>query len=339
MTSSLSHRLNHTATQLLAPGKGLLAADEKPATLHGRFEMRGIPQTEEKRREYRELLFGTAGIKQGISGVIFNEETLRQAGKDGILFLNLLRVRNILVGVKVDKGTVPLPNFPGEKVTEGLDGLGARLKEYNGCGAVFTKWRGTFTVGKDTPSAPCIEANAYLFSQFVALSQEVGLVPVVEPEVLLDGAYGMQECERAVGRALQGVFASLKRFRVDLSGMLLKTNMVLPGKDSEEKVQPELVALSTVRVLKAVVPKEVAGIFFLSGGQTTDEAARNLAAIVRLGREKQASWPLSFSYSRALQDPVMDAWAGKQENAAKAQEIFARRVAETAAAARGEYKG
>lgn len=331
--------LHTIAKQLVASGKGILAADESHKTIHSRFEKRGIPQTEEMRRAYRELLFSTRGIEQGLSGIIFHEEVLRQTSRDSILFTNLVRPRGISVGVKVDKGTVTLPNFKDEKVTEGLDGLKARLEQYKWLGAVFTKWRGVFTVGKELPSLPCIEANAYLFSQFAALSQDAGLVPIVEPEVLMDGAHSLKECESATGRALQGVFASLKKYRIDLSSMLLKVNMVLPGKEIKERPAPESVALSTVRVLKAVVPKEVAGIFSLSGGQTPKEATANLNAIVRLGRKEKAPWPLSFSFARALQDDAMTAWAGKSENVAKAQDVFAQRVSETAAAARSEYTG
>ncbi len=331
--------LNDIAKQLAAPGKGILAADESQKTIHSRFEKRGIPQTTEARRAYRELLFSTQGIEQGISGVILHDETIQQAESTGILFPNLLRARKILVGIKVDKGTVPLANFPDEKVTEGLDGLTARLREYRSLGAVFTKWRGVFTVGKELPSLQCIEANAYLFAQFAALSQEAGLVPIVEPEVLLDGTHDMKACEYATGRVLQTICVSLKKYRVDLFGMLLKASMVLPGKASGEKAAPELVALSTIRVLKAVVPKEVAGIVFLSGGQTPKEATANLCVIVRIGQKEKAPWPLSFSFSRALQDPVMDAWAGKAENVKTAQEVFAQRVSETAAAARGECAG
>ena len=328
--------LQQIAKQLVASGKGILAADESHKNIQSRFEKREIPQTEEARRAYRELLFSARGIEQGISGVILHDETIRQAERAGILFPNMLRARQILVGIKVDKGTVPLPNFPEEKVTEGLDGLAARLEEYRGLGAVFTKWRGVFTVGKELPSLPCIEANAYLFAEFAAASQEAGLVPLVEPEVLLDGTHDMKACEYATGRALQAVFSALKKYRVNLSEMLLKASMVLPGKSSGEKAAPELVALSTVRALKAVVPQEVAGIVFLSGGQTPEGATANLSAIVRLGVKEKAPWPLSFSFSRALQDPVMDAWAGKEENWEKAQSIFQKRVAETARACEGK---
>lgn len=330
--------LNHVAKQLVAQGKGLIAADERHKTLHVRFETRGIPQTEEMRRAYRELLFSVRGIEKRLSGVILHEETLRQTDATGILFPNLLRVRGIAVGVKVDKGTVPLPNFTGEKVTEGLDGLKQRLEEYKGLGAVFTKWRAVFSVGKETPSVPCIEGNALGLALFAALSQEAGLVPIPEPEVLMDGDHDMQSCERATGRVLQTVFAAFTKYRVDLSGLLLKVNMVLPGKEAKKRPAPELVALSTVRVLKAAVPKEVPGIFFLSGGQTPREATQNLNAIVLAGRKTKAPWELSFSFARALQDDAMDAWAGKEENVKKAQEIFAKRVEETAAAARGELE-
>lgn len=334
-----SNILQQIAKQLVTPGKGILAADESQKTLHDRFEKRGIPQTEEKRREYRELLFSTRGIEEGLSGVILHEETLRQSGKDGILFPNALRVRRIAVGIKVDKGTVPLPNFPEEKVTEGLDGLAARLLEYSGMGANFTKWRAVFMVSKKLPSQLCIAANAHRLAHYAALSQKTGLVPILEPEVLLDGEHSMDDCEHATGRVLREVFLTLKEYRVLLGGLLLKASMVLPGKSSGEKTAPELVALSTVRVLKAAVPREVAGIVFLSGGQEPEEATRNLNAIVTLGRTKKAPWPLSFSFSRALQDPVMDVWAGKEENVTKAQSVFQKRMAETAAAARGESIG
>lgn len=328
--------LHTIAKQLVVPGKGILAADENHKTIHSRFEKRGIPQTEEMRRAYRELLFGTRNIERSLSGIILHDETIRLADTSGILFSNLLRARGIAVGIKVDKGTVALPNFTDEKVTEGLDGLKERLKEYKWLGAVFTKWRGVFTVGKELPSLPCIEANAYLFAQFAATSQEAGLVPLVEPEVLMNGAHSLKECESTTGRVLQGVFTSLKKYRIDLSSMLLKANMVLPGTEIQERPAPESIALSTIRVLKAVVPKEVAGIVFLSGGQTPEEATGNLRAIVFAGRKEKAPWPLSFSFARALQDDTMTEWAGKSENIAKAQDVFSRRISETAAAARGE---
>lgn len=334
-TNSTLHTI---AKQLVASGKGLLAADESHTTIHSRFEKRGIPQTEEMRRAYREMLFSTRGIEHGISGIIFHEETLRQASKEGILFPNLVLGRDISVGVKVDRGTAPLPNFPGEKITEGLDGLAQRLLMYKELGAVFTKWRAVFTIGEKTPSAACMEVNAYVLAHYAALSQEAGLVPIPEPEVLMDGGHDMQACERATGRILQKVFAALTMYGVNLSSMLLKVHMVLSGKEVKKRSMPELVALSTIRMLKAVVPKKVAGIVFLSGGQTSQEAIDNLDAIVRLGRKEKAPWPLSFSFARALQDDAMTAWAGKSENIAKAQEVFARRVSETAAAARGEYR-
>jgi len=336
MKNNTTTLLQQIAEQLVTPGKGILAADESEKTICGRFGKRGIPCTEDTRRAYRELLFCARGIGQGISGVILHDETIQQTERTGILFPDLLHARQILTGIKVDKGTVPLPNFPEEKITEGLDGLAARLLEYRGMGAVFTKWRGVFTVGKELPSLPCIEGNAYLFAEFAAASQEAGLVPIVEPEVLLLGAHDMKACEYATGRVLQMVFSSLKKYRVNLSEMLLKTSMVLPGDTSGEKSAPELVALSTIRVLKAVVPKEVAGIVFLSGGQTPEGATANLNAIIRLGVKEKAPWPLSFSFSRALQDPVIDAWAGKEENIAKAQKIFGGRVAETARACGGK---
>ncbi|MEK7208276.1 MAG: class I fructose-bisphosphate aldolase [Patescibacteria group bacterium] len=328
--------LQDIAQKLAAQGTGILAADESIGTLHKRFEKRGIPQAEEMHRKWRELLFVTPGIERGLSGVILFDETIRQAGSDGILLRNTLLAKGIMFGIKVDKGAVGLTNFPDEKVTEGLDGLGVRLAEYAALGATFTKWRGVFTVGKGLPTPECIEANACIFSQFAALSQDALLVPIVEPEVLLGGTHDMQACEVALGRVLQTVFASLKKYRVNLSSLLLKTSMALPGKGLKEKAAPELVALSTVRVLKAVVPREVAGVVFLSGGQTPEEATKNLNATVLAGRKAKVPWPLTFSFSRALQDPVMDAWLGKDENVRAAQVIFQKRVEETARASEGK---
>lgn len=328
--------LQHVAKQLLARGKGILAADESPSTNKKRFDKYGIPDTPEMRRKWRELLFTTPDIEDGLSGVILFDETIRQSTSEGVPFAKFLSGRGIIPGIKVDQKTEPLAEASEEEVTKGLPGLSERLSEYAKMGAMFTKWRAVIRIGNGLPTSTCIDENARRIAAYALASQEAGLVPIAEPEVLLDGAHSFMRCEEVIKQTLTAVFAHLKQASVALNGLLLKTSMVLPGKDSGERVTPRQVAEATVRVLMNAVPKEVAGIVFLSGGQTPEEATERLNEIAKEGKVKGAPWPLTFSYSRALQDTVMAAWIGKDENRTRAQEIFKKRVAETARASKGK---
>ncbi len=324
------------------PGKGILAADESNGTADKRLAARGIPQNEEMRRKWRELLFTAPGIETGLSGVILYDETIRQKSSDGIPFPEALMKRGIVPGIKVDKGTVELQNFPEEKITEGLDGLSKRLAEYVSMGAQFTKWRAVIKIGQGIPTQECIDANVYVLAQYAALAQNAGLVPIVEPEVLLDGTHTLPQSEAALAQTLASVFAALKKYRVHLPGTILKSSMALPGKESGVKAGPREIAEATLRALKKSVPQELPGIVFLSGGQSPREATENLNEIVKMGstNSPQAGgypWRITFSYARGLQEPAMDAWAGQDTNKIKAQEIFAARVRETALASEGKY--
>ncbi len=332
--------LEEIAAKLLVPGKGILAADESTGTINQRLASRGIPQDEEMRRRWRELLITSPGVGAGLSGIILYDETVRQKSSDGTPFPELLSKLGIIPGIKVDKGLVDLQNFPGEKVTEGLDGLGARLAEYFAMGMRFTKWRAVIKIWNGStglpqvPTQECIDMNAYILARYAGLSQEAGLVPIVEPEVLIDGNHTLAQSEAALAQTLNSVFAALKKYRVHLPGTILKSSMALPGKESGIKATPREVAEATLRALSASVPPELPGVVFLSGGQTPLEATENLNAMVQAGNYPKR---LTFSYSRALQGPAMEAWAGKDENKTKAQEIFATRVKETALASEGKY--
>ncbi|MDO8664227.1 MAG: class I fructose-bisphosphate aldolase [Candidatus Liptonbacteria bacterium] len=329
-----TNSLEKIAARLLASGKGILAADESTGTANKRFAALGIPQDEETRRNWRELLVTSPGVETGLSGIILYDETVRQKVSDGTPFPEFLSKLGIIPGIKVDRGTVDLENFPGEKVTEGLDGLAARLAEYFQMGARFTKWRAVIKIGAGIPTQECIDMNACILARYAALSQEAGLVPIVEPEVLIDGNHTLAQSETALTQTLTSVFTALKKYRVHLPGAILKSSMALPGKESGIKATPQEIAEATIRAFKASVPQELSGVVFLSGGQTPLEATENLNEMVKAG-----SYPkrLTFSYSRALQAPAMEAWTGKSENKAKAQEIFATRVKETALASEGKY--
>lgn len=329
-----AQELERVARALTAPGKGILAADESTATISKRFESIRVESTEETRRSYREMFFTALGIEQYLSGVILFDETLRQQAEDGTAFPALLAGRGILPGIKVDRGTVPLSGRPGEKVTEGLDGLGKRLSEYRERGARFAKWRAVITIGEAIPSQCCLEANAEALARYAAVCQEAGLVPIVEPEVLMAGDHDVRRCEAVTTATLRSVFAHLFSHRVRLEGMLLKPNMVLPGKESAQQVGVEEVAAATLRCLRRAVPAAVPGIAFLSGGQSPELATAHLDAINRAG---QQPWDLTFSFARALQDPAMKAWRGKPANAGMAQQIFAHRARCNSAARQGEY--
>jgi len=323
-----------TAAALVAPGKGILAADESGGTIEKRFKSIQVESTEEHRRAYRELLFTTEGAAEHISGVILYDETLRQSAADGTPLPELLAGQGIIPGIKVDKGTTGLAGFEGEKITEGLDGLFDRLVEYRGLGARFTKWRAVITIGEHIPSFGCIAANAEALGRFAATSQEAGLVPIVEPEVLMDGDHPIERCDRATRDTLAEVFAALHRHRVQLDGILLKPNMVLSGSDCPTQAGVEEVARATVDALVDTVPASVPGIVFLSGGQSDEAATAHLNAMNRLGG---APWQLSFSYGRALQAPALKAWKGEAANGPAAQRAFHHRARLNGAARSGSY--
>jgi fructose-bisphosphate aldolase class I len=323
-----------TAAALVAPGKGILAADESLPTIGKRFAALNIPSTEENRRAYRELLFTTSRLGEFISGVILFDETIRQKTSNDARMPDLLAAQGIVPGIKVDKGTVALPGFAGEKITQGLDGLRERLAEYRQLGARFTKWRAVIAIGGHLPTTACIESNARALALFAALSQEAGLVPIVEPEVLMDGDYTLARCEEVTTATLQTVFAALCEHRVVLEAMLLKTGMVLSGKDGAEQADAAKVAETTIRCLRRTVPAAVPGIVFLSGGQSDVAATERLNAICRAGG---VPWKLSFSFGRALQDAAMKTWQGSLANVAAAQAALHHRARCNGLAVQGKY--
>jgi fructose-bisphosphate aldolase class I len=325
--------LEATALALVAPGKGILAADESLPTIGKRFKARNIPSTEENRRTYRELLFTTPGLNEFINGVILFDETIRQKS-GGVPIPEALARQRIIPGIKVDLGTMDLPAFAGEKTTQGLDGLRERLAGYRELGARFTKWRAVIALGDGRPTTACIATNARGLALFAALSQEAGLVPIVEPEVLMDGDHTLARCEEVMGITLNSVFTALGEHRVGLEAMLLKTGMVLPGKDCLQQPGVEAVAEATLRCLRRTVPAAVPGIVFLSGGQTDVAATERLNAICRAGR---APWALSFSFGRALQDAALKTWHGLPANVAAAQAALHQRARCNGLAVQGKY--
>ena len=326
--------LEATARALVAPGKGILAADESTGTIKKRFDSIGVESTEENRRAYREMLLTTPGMEEFISGVIMYDETIRQADSGGSAFTTILDEHGVIPGIKVDTGAKPLAGFPGEQVTEGLDGLRERLAEYYELGARFTKWRAVITIGSGIPTQACIDANAEALARYAALSQEAGLVPIVEPEVLMDGGHTIEESSKASGRALQAVYTELHDQRLDLYGTLLKPNMVLSGYDASDRAGVDDVAEATLDVLYRHVPAAVPGIVFLSGGQTDEDATAHLNAMNARGPHP---WELSFSYGRALQAPALKAWGGDPGSVEDAQKAFYRRAKFNGAARTGSY--
>jgi fructose-bisphosphate aldolase class I len=328
------HELKKTARALVAPGKGILAADESDGTIKKRFDTIEVESTEGSRRAYREMLFTTEGIGDHISGVILFDETIRQSAGEGTPFPEVLSHAGVIPGIKVDKGAKPLPGSPDEKVTEGLDGLRDRLAEYRDLGARFTKWRAVIEIGEAIPTYYCIRANAHALGRFAALSQEAGLVPIVEPEVLMDGDHTIERCYGVTEWTLKETFQELFFQRVDLEGMLLKPNMILSGKDAPEQAQVQEVAEATIRCLRSAVPAAVPGIVFLSGGQSDELATAHLNAMNALGEQP---WQLSFSYGRALQAPPLKAWRGEEGNVPAAQEAFAHRARMNGLARSGQY--
>jgi fructose-bisphosphate aldolase class I len=327
-------QLAETARALVAPHKGILAADESSGTIEKRFKSIDVASTEENRRAYRELLFTAPGVEEFISGVILFDETIRQKAKDATPFPKLLEKRGIIPGIKVDKGTKPLPFSKLEKITEGLDGLRERISEYRGLGARFAKWRAVIEIGEGIPSDACIETNAHALARYAALCVEGGLVPIVEPEVLMDGAHSIERCFEATERTLRFVYRCLYEQRVPLEQTLLKPNMVLSGKSCPQQASVRQVAEQTLRCLRNAVPAAVPGIVFLSGGQSDEAATAHLNEMNRLGG---GPWELSFSYGRALQAPTLKSWAGKPENASAGQQAFLHRARCNGAARSGRY--
>ncbi len=325
-----------TVARAMAPeGRGILAADESTGTIKKRFDSINIENTEENRRAYRDLLFTTEGAEEFISGVILFDETIRQKALDGTPFPQLLKSKGIVPGIKPDKGAKPLAGFPGETVTEGLDGLRERLQEYHELGAGFCKWRAVITIGDGIPTSFCLDANAHALARYAALCQEVGLVPIVEPEVLMDGDHTIERCEEVTTATLKSLYAALHAHRVVLEGTVLKPNMVISGKGCSRQASPEEIAEATVRCFRSTVPEAVPAIVFLSGGQSPEEATVNLNAMNAM--YDNLPWELSFSYGRALQEPVLKTWKGEAANVPAAQKAYYHRVKLNGAARFGNY--
>lgn len=328
--------LNKVAIAMVAPGRGILAADESSGTIKKRFDQIGVESTADNRRDYRELLFRTTeAMSKYISGVILYDETVRQNAKDGTPLVKVIEKAGALPGIKVDKGLQPLPNCPNEVITEGLDGLRQRLVEYRELGARFAKWRAVIDIGKDIPSYTCISANAHALARYAALCQDEGIVPIVEPEVLMDGDHDIDRCYAATEWTLKTVFEQLYYHRVALEGIVLKPNMAIAGKKCPKQAPVEEVAEKTVRVLKACVPAAVPGIAFLSGGQSDADATAHLDAMNKIGG---LPWRLTFSYGRALQAAPLKAWSGKAENVPAAQRAFFHRAMMNGLATLGQWQ-
>lgn len=328
------HDLEGTAREIVSPGRGILAADESDGTIKKRFDTIDVESTEENRRAYRDLLFTTEGVEEFISGVILFDETIRQSSADGTPFPELLAGKGIVPGIKVDKGAKQLANAAGEKVTEGLDGLRERLESYRGLGARFTKWRAVITIGDGIPSEYCLWTNAHALARFAGLSQEAGLVPIVEPEVLMDGGHTIERSFEVTSRTLHAVFTELRDQRVHFEQTLLKPNMVLSGYDCPDQASADEVAEETMRCFYRHVPSAVPGIVFLSGGQSDEDATAHLNAMNARGPHP---WELSFSYGRALQAPALKAWAGEAANVEEAQRAYYHRAKMNGAARSGSY--
>lgn len=334
-TNDVEAELSRTVTTLMTPGKGLLAADESNASIAARFRPFAIESTEESRRRYRQMLCTTPGLAAYISGIILFDETIRQHAEDGRSFVELLRAQGITPGIKVDRGTIPLAGAPGERITEGLDGLRERLGEYHALGARFAKWRAVISIGAGTPSRYAIGTNAHALARYAALCQEEGLVPIVEPEILMDGSHSLEQSFEATEAVLDQVFAELRDQRVVLEHMLLKPSMVLPGADAPRRATVRDVAEATVRCLRRTVPAAVPGVVFLSGGQTPQTATEHLNAMNPTPADQP--WPLSFSFARALQAPALEAWRGQAVNVPAAQDALYHRARSASAAREGRY--
>ena len=330
----MSNTLNTIARAMVAPGRGILAADESTGTIGKRFDSINVENTEENRRAYRDLLFTTKGIGDAISGVILYDETLRQKSADGTTFVDLLNKNGVLPGIKVDTGAKDLPLCPGELVTEGLDNLPKRCADYAKLGAKFAKWRAVITIGADIPSTTCIAANVHALARYAAICQEAGIVPIVEPEVLMDGDHTIERCEQVTEWTLNALYEALYINRVSLEGSVLKPSMVISGKSCARQAGVDEVAERTVRILKRTVPAAVAGIAFLSGGQSDELATAHLNAMNKISGNP---WPLSFSYGRALQQSSIKTWKGSTANVAAAQAALAHRARMNSLASLGKY--
>lgn len=334
LSGEIVYQLRTTADAMVAKGKGILAADESDPTIKKRFDSINIESTEENRRAYRELLFTTRGIENYISGVILFDETLRQTTSDGTRFADLLRSKGILPGIKVDKGLAVIPGTREEKVTQGLDGLASRLDEYRELGAKFTKWRAVIKIGDHQPTQLCLDINAHTLARFAALSQHAGLVPIVEPEILINGSHSIDKCEMVTEWTMSKVFSQLNHQRVFLEGMVLKPSMVTSGDECPDQAEIEKVAAATIKAFKRTIPAAMPGIVFLSGGQTSEQATAHLNAMNAIGEHP---WELSFSFGRALQEKTLNAWKGKEENFELAQKLLYHRAKCNGAARYGNY--
>ncbi len=330
------HTLISTAQSLVAPGKGLLAADESLGTIGKRFEALNIESTPESRRDYREMLFSAPGVADVLSGIILFDETIRATDSNGTSFPKLLESQGIIPGIKVDGGAHDMALFPGEKVTDGLDGLRERLIEYRELGARFAKWRAVITIGDGIPTHACLAANAEALARYAALCQEQDIVPIIEPEVIMEGDHTIERCQQVTERALRATFSQLSMQRVLLEAMLLKPNMVLPSLSSDEKPDAAEVATHTLQTLRRSVPAAVPGIVFLSGGQSPQAATARLNAMNSTG--ECLPWQVSFSFARALQNDAMEIWGGKSANMEAAQTAFGKRLKLNSAARKGEYR-
>jgi fructose-bisphosphate aldolase, class I len=329
------HALNAVAEAMVAPGRGILAADESTATIKKRFDKIGVENTEEHRRDYRELMFRAKDAMAYVSGVILYDETIWQAAADNTPLVELIVQAGSLPGIKVDRGVADLPGFPGEVITTGLDGLGERLAKYYERGARFAKWRAVIDIAAGIPTATAVKANAHALARYAALCQAHQITPIVEPEVLMDGAHGIDRCDEVTRFVLNAVFQELYEQRVALEGMVLKPNMIVPGKKSPKQASVEEVALRTIAALKATVPSAVPGIAYLSGGQSDEEATAHLDAMNRIGG---FPWKMTFSYGRALQAAPQKAWSGKRENVPAAQQAFLHRARMNGLASLGEWE-
>lgn len=328
-------QLAKIAQAMVARNRGILAADESSGTIKRRFDAIGVESTADSRRDYRELMFRTAdAMKNHISGVILYDETIRQSARDGTPLVKIIEQMGSIPGIKVDAGVKPLPNYPGETITEGLDGLSARLEDYYKLGARFAKWRAVIDIASGLPTVACIRANAHALARYAALCQQADIVPIVEPEVLMDGGHDIARCYEVTEQVLKIVYAELYEARVFLEGTVLKPNMVVPGKKCPEQAKPEQVAAQTIRLFKQTVPVAVPGIAFLSGGQSDVEATANLDAINRAG---PLPWNVTFSYGRALQAAPQKAWSGKPENVSAAQAAFSHRARMNGLASTGSW--
>lgn len=325
-----------TIARLMSSPKGILAIDESVNTCNKRFEKLGVSITEEKRREYRELLITAPEIEKYISGFILFDETIRQKTKNGESFTSILKEKGIEIGIKVDQGLIDFPLYPEEKITAGLWGLSDRLQEYKQMGATFAKWRSAYIIGENTPSADCMDENAVLFAKYSLMCQELGIVPIVEPEVLMDGNHSIEECYETTAKNLNVIFSKLKSLNVFIPGLILKTSMVISGKEAKVRGQPEEVAQITVKCLKENVPSDIGGIVFLSGGQEDKEAILNLNAIHKIA---DLPWPLTFSYGRAIQNKALQSWAKNPQDIDTAQALLLAAAKNNSEASVGKYKG